>query len=671
MTFRKRLRAAAALCLALSGISLSAQSRLDLGQNTKGDLPLSRLSKTGAQISYCLQIDGSFNVVWAACPGGGGGGTGTVTSFSAGALNPLFTTSVSNPTTTPALSFSLSNFAAHGFLGNNTGSSAAPTVVQPKSTDLADFNPTAPSTSGKVPIWDQPSGTYIPGDPLVQGVFADGSTSAANPVAIGGYDTAGTPALHRATFINGNPSGSEYGIVARTIPSGTQTVSVSNFPATQAISAATLPLPSGAAQDSSVTALQVSQASTTSGQKGTLVQCAVTTGAPTYVTGQTDPLSCDTSGNIRANVTNTVAVSGTVSTTPPSNASTNVAQLAGTATSVNSGNKDAGTLRVVIATDQPQLTNKLLVTPDSVALPANQSVNVSQINGVTPLMGNGVTGTGSVRVTIASDNTAFSVNNTQQGTASQNVAQFGGTNVSTGTGASGAGIPRVTIANDSSMVGTLADNGAAAGTNRFGVLPSIYQTSYLNGTAATQGRNGALSQGTDGLLWVGNLPAIRPASYVATAAFAGSSTTDNARLPGNASNTVLVTKIVVSCTQTTAGNLTLTINKRSTAGSGGTSANMTVVPMDSNYAAGVSVPVSYTGTGPTVGTLVGAIDNYKLGCMATSTATPNDIYILNLRQKPIVLRGTGENVTVNFGGAITGGNITVTFEWIETSTITP
>lgn len=35
--------------------------------------------------------------------------------------------------------------------------------------------------------------------------------------------------------------------------------------------------------------------------------------------------------------------------------------------------------------------------------------NTSQINGVTPLMGNGVTGTGSQRVTIASDNTAFNV----------------------------------------------------------------------------------------------------------------------------------------------------------------------------------------------------------------------------------------------------------------------
>jgi len=95
-----------------------------------------------------------------------------------------------------------------------------------------------------------------------------------------------------------------------------------------------------------------------------------------------------------------------------SNQSVNLAQLVGTATDVNSGVKSAGTLRVVLATDQPALTNKLLVTPDSVALPANQSTNVSQINAVTPLMGNGVTGTGSLRVTIASNNTAFTVNNT-------------------------------------------------------------------------------------------------------------------------------------------------------------------------------------------------------------------------------------------------------------------
>src|SRR5262249_8023014 len=68
----------------------------------------------------------------------------------------------------------------------------------------------------------------------------------------------------------------------------------------------------------------------------------------------------------------------------PAHQSVNVDQWNGTTTDTNSGNKSAGTLRVVLATDQPQLTNKLLVTPDSVALPAHQSVNVDQWNGNTP-----------------------------------------------------------------------------------------------------------------------------------------------------------------------------------------------------------------------------------------------------------------------------------------------
>lgn len=117
----------------------------------------------------------------------------------------------------------------------------------------------------------------------------------------------------------------------------------------------------------------------------------------------------------------------------PANQSVNLNQAAGTALDVNSGTKSAGTIRVVLATDQPALTNKLLVTPDSVALPANQSVNVSQINAVTPLMGNGTTGTGSQRVTIASDNTAFSVNATlAAGTATVGAAfGFSGTATTT------------------------------------------------------------------------------------------------------------------------------------------------------------------------------------------------------------------------------------------------
>lgn len=60
---------------------------------------------------------------------GSGGGSGTVTTFSAGTLSPLFTTSVSTATTTPALTFTLTAAAANTVFGNFTGSSAAPTFT--------------------------------------------------------------------------------------------------------------------------------------------------------------------------------------------------------------------------------------------------------------------------------------------------------------------------------------------------------------------------------------------------------------------------------------------------------------------------------------------------------------------------------------------------------------
>jgi hypothetical protein len=203
------------------------------------------------------------------------------------------------------------------------------------------------------------------------------------------------------------------------------------------------------------------------------------------------------------------------------------------------------------------------------------------------------------------------------------------------------------------------------------VNPGVVQTSPANGSAYSQGAQAQPNVGTDGNLWTSIQPALRPASYAASKSFAGSSTTDNAALYGNSSNTVLVTRVLVSCVQTTAGIITLSMIKRSSADTGGTSALMTSVPDDSTFSAAVSVPISYTSTGPTVGTPVGNVDTYQLGCMAAATASPNDIYILDRRLKPIVLRGTAQQLAVNFGGAITGGNLTVTFEWEEIATITP
>jgi len=109
------------------------------------------------------------------------------------------------------------------------------------------------------------------------------------------------------------------------------------------------------------------QASTTSGQTGLLVQCAVTTGSPTYVTAQTDPLSCDTNGNVRVNVANANAngqatmgnSSPVVVASNQSNIPVNVAAFGGTATTTG---------QVAVNTAPVTATNTALVVdlrPDS------------------------------------------------------------------------------------------------------------------------------------------------------------------------------------------------------------------------------------------------------------------------------------------------------------------
>lgn len=194
-----------------------------------------------------------------------------------------------------------------------------------------------------------------------------------------------------------------------------------------------------------------------------------------------------------------VPVSGTVTTTPPANASTNVAQVGGTNTDTNSGAKSAGTIRVVLATDQPQLTNKLLVTPDSVALPANQSVNVSQVAGTNTDTNSGVKSAGTLRVVLATDQpqltnkllvTPDSV--ALPANQSVNVSQVSGTATSVNNGTTDAGTTRVTLSSDSAGQVKLA-----TGANTIGALSANQSVNQaqIAGTA-TSVNNGTTDAGT-------------------------------------------------------------------------------------------------------------------------------------------------------------------------------
>lgn len=90
-----------------------------------------------------------------------------------------------------------------------------------------------------------------------------------------------------------------------------------------------------------------------------------------------NPLRIDPVGTTAQPVT---ISSGNSNATIQANATVNLNLLAGTAIDANSGTKSAGTLRVVIATDQPQLTNKLLVTADPITFASAQAVTISSGN---------------------------------------------------------------------------------------------------------------------------------------------------------------------------------------------------------------------------------------------------------------------------------------------------
>lgn len=213
----------------------------------------------------------------------------------------------------------------------------------------------------------------------------------------------------------------------------------------------------------------------------------------------------------------------------------------------------ANSTPVVLASDQtviPVSDNGGSITVDgtvnAVQSGSPWNFNLQQVNGNTTLTGNGVTGTGSQRVTIASDNTPFTVNAAQSGT--WNITNISGTvslptgaatsalqttgntslgNIDTKTPALGqaamaASTPVVIASNQSAVPvsqsgtwtvqpgntanttawrveGQKTSDSAAPGANNVGVLPAVASTSA---PTVTNGNQVALSTDLNGQLRV-------------------------------------------------------------------------------------------------------------------------------------------------------------------------
>lgn len=228
-----------------------------------------------------------------------------------------------------------------------------------------------------------------------------------------------------------------------------------------------------------------------------------------------------TAGSASANV---VTVQGIAAGTPLIQ---NQTQVNSVAISTGAGATGTGTQRVGVAQDTTTIAGaapgtagvasanvltvqgvasmtKLLVTPDSVALPANQSVNLSQVNAVTVLTGTGATGTGAQRVTVATDTatiagsavgtagTASSNVVTVQGIASgtpliQNQTQVNSVAISTGTGAVGTGSQRVAVGTDTATIAGSAPGTAGSASANVLTIQGVTSMTPVQVSQATAG----------------------------------------------------------------------------------------------------------------------------------------------------------------------------------------
>lgn len=160
----------------------------------------------------------------------------------------------------------------------------------------------------------------------------------------------------------------------------------------------------------------------------------------------------------------------------------NITALNGNALLTGNGVTGTGSMRVTIASDNSPIP-----------------VNNSQLNGVALLAGNGVTGTGSQRVTIASDNSPIpaKIDQTTPGTTNAvALSTIAAAAILTGNGVTGTGSMRVTIASDNTPVAFKIDQTTPGTTNAVVSTPATPTALNLSSAATTNATSVKGSAGT-------------------------------------------------------------------------------------------------------------------------------------------------------------------------------
>ena len=231
------------------------------------------------------------------------GGTWNITNISGTVSLPTGAATSANQPTNAALGSTTSGQTGGLALGAVT--SGAPTYLTAQSNALSLTTAGALRVDGSG-VTQPVSGTFWQTTQPVSGTVTVTQATAANLNAtVTGTITANQGGTW--TVQPGNTANTTAWLVTGT--GGTFPVTGTFWQATQPISAASLPLPTGAATSANQPSA-AAMGSTTAGQTGNLDLGAVTTASPAYTTGQSNALSLDTSGCLRSNSTIPIMLTG-------------------------------------------------------------------------------------------------------------------------------------------------------------------------------------------------------------------------------------------------------------------------------------------------------------------------------------------------------------------------
>lgn len=148
------------------------------------------------------------------------------------------------------------------------------------------------------------------------------------------------------------------------------------------------------------------------------------------------------------------------------------------------------------------------------------------------------------------------------------------------------------------------------------------------------------------------------------------SATDILTITGKSGRMVTINQIQISGIATAATAIPISIVKRSTANTGGTSSPVAAVPVDSgtNTQAFASV-AAYTANPSGLGTAVGSVNAARMILSTPSASVGTAPVVVNferLYMRAPTLRDSTESLCINYGGATASGNsIDISISWTE------